>query len=43
MVPNPIGSTHPEAALRAAIEHGENEDAISQVLILVKIISGIRR
>lgn len=31
MVPNPRGSTHPEAALKAAIEHGENEDAINQV------------
>ena len=31
LLPNPVGSTHPEAALRAAIEHGENEDAINQV------------
>ncbi|KAK3100612.1 hypothetical protein FSP39_022596 [Pinctada imbricata] len=27
---NPIGSTHPEATLKAALEHGENEDAINQ-------------
>ncbi|XP_067949217.1 lipopolysaccharide-responsive and beige-like anchor protein [Watersipora subatra] len=30
MVPNPVGSSHPEAALKAALEHGENEDAINQ-------------
>ena len=33
LVPNPVGNTHPEASLRAAIEHGDNEDAINQVLI----------
>lgn len=27
---NPLGSTHPEAALKAAIEHGATEDAINQ-------------
>jgi len=36
MVPNPLGTTHPDAALRAAIEHGDNEDAINQVSSLSK-------
>lgn len=30
-VHNPLGSTHPEATLKAAIEHGAPEDAILQV------------
>ena len=30
-VPNAIGSSHPEATLKAAIEHGAPEDAILQV------------
>ncbi|XP_052829518.1 neurobeachin isoform X4 [Octopus bimaculoides] len=29
-VKNPYGSTHPEATLKAAIEHGATEDAINQ-------------
>lgn len=29
-VPNPLGSSHPEATLKAAIEHGAPEDAILQ-------------
>lgn len=29
-VHNPLGSTHPEASLKAAIEHGAPEDAILQ-------------
>ena len=29
LVKNPQGSSHPEAALKAAIEHGANEDAIN--------------
>lgn len=28
---NPLGSSHPEATLKAAIEHGAPEDAILQV------------
>lgn len=30
-VHNPLGTTHPEASLKAAIEHGAPEDAILQV------------
>lgn len=30
-VHNPLGSTHPEATLKAALEHGAPEDAILQV------------
>lgn len=30
LIKNPYGSTHPEATLKAALEHGENEDAINQ-------------
>lgn len=30
LIRNPHGSTHPEAALKAAIEHGAEEDAINQ-------------
>lgn len=30
-MPNPLGSSHPEATLKAAIEHGAPEDAILQV------------
>lgn len=30
-VHNPFGTTHPEASLKAAIEHGAPEDAILQV------------
>jgi len=30
-VHNPHGSSHPEATLKAAIEHGAPEDAIMQV------------
>ncbi|CAG2207946.1 NBEA [Mytilus edulis] len=30
MIRNPHGSTHPEATLKAAIEHGAEEDAINQ-------------
>ncbi|XP_060594313.1 neurobeachin-like isoform X2 [Ruditapes philippinarum] len=29
-IKNPIGSTHPDAALKAALEHGATEDAINQ-------------
>ncbi|KAF2368096.1 protein of unknown function DUF4704 [Trinorchestia longiramus] len=29
-VPNPLGSSHPEATLKAALEHGAPEDAIMQ-------------
>jgi hypothetical protein len=29
-VHNPLGTTHPEASLKAAIEHGAPEDAILQ-------------
>lgn len=32
-VHNPFGTTHPEASLKAAIEHGAPEDAILQVRI----------
>lgn len=32
-VHNPFGTTHPEASLKAAIEHGAPEDAILQVTI----------
>lgn len=31
LVHNPLGTTHPEASLKAAIEHGAPEDAILQV------------
>lgn len=31
-VPNPRGTTHPEATLKAALEHGAPQDAILQVL-----------
>lgn len=31
-VHNPLGTTHPEASLKAAIEHGAPEDAILQVI-----------
>lgn len=31
-VHNPFGTTHPEASLKAAIEHGAPEDAILQVV-----------
>ncbi|XP_062619252.1 LOW QUALITY PROTEIN: neurobeachin-like, partial [Saccostrea cucullata] len=30
LIKNPYGSTHPEATLKAALEHGEEEDAINQ-------------
>ncbi|KAK7469905.1 hypothetical protein BaRGS_00036068 [Batillaria attramentaria] len=30
LIRNPLGSTHPEATLKAAIEHGATEDAINQ-------------
>lgn len=30
-VHNPLGSSHPEATLKAALEHGAPEDAIMQV------------
>jgi len=30
-VPNPRGTTHPEATLKAALEHGAPQDAILQV------------
>lgn len=30
LVHNPLGSSHPEATLKAAIEHGAPEDAILQ-------------
>lgn len=30
-VHNPLGSSHPEATLKAALEHGAPEDAILQV------------
>ncbi|XP_037087488.1 LOW QUALITY PROTEIN: neurobeachin-like, partial [Pollicipes pollicipes] len=30
LVPNPYGSSHPEATLKAALEHGAPEDAIQQ-------------
>lgn len=33
-VHNPFGTTHPEASLKAAIEHGAPEDAILQVTTL---------
>jgi hypothetical protein len=29
-VPNPLGSSHPEATLKAALEHGAPQDAIMQ-------------
>lgn len=32
-VHNPFGTTHPEASLKAAIEHGAPEDAILQVML----------
>lgn len=39
-VPNPRGTTHPEATLKAALEHGAPQDAILQVsYILYRIIS----
>lgn len=31
-VHNPLGSSHPEATLKAALEHGAPEDAILQVI-----------
>lgn len=31
LVHNPLGTAHPEASLKAAIEHGAPEDAILQV------------
>ena len=31
-VPNAHGSSHPEATLKAALEHGAPEDAILQVI-----------
>lgn len=36
-VHNPLGSTHPEATLKAAIEHGAPEDAIMQVIIMCPV------
>lgn len=32
-VHNPLGSSHPEATLKAALEHGAPEDAILQVCL----------
>lgn len=34
-VHNPLGTTHPEASLKAAIEHGAPEDAILQVVNVI--------
>lgn len=37
-VHNPLGSSHPEATLKAALEHGAPEDAILQVCFIIKKI-----
>ena len=39
-VRNPIGSSHPEATLKAALEHGAPEDAIMQVIKCYVKIAG---
>lgn len=40
-VHNPLGSSHPEATLKAALEHGAPEDAILQVRnFLLKNLKG---
>ena len=41
-VHNPLGSSHPEATLKAALEHGGPEDAILQVFC-VNIFSNISK
>jgi len=40
-VPNPRGTTHPEATLKAALEHGAPQDAILQVADKI-LLSGFR-
>jgi hypothetical protein len=32
MVRNPLGTSHPEATLKAALEHGASEATVLQVL-----------
>lgn len=42
-VHNPYGSSHPEATLKAALEHGLPEDAILQVNLLYKNLAYRRK
>lgn len=37
MVRNPFGSSHPEATLKAALEHGASEATVLQVCIFIEL------